>query len=68
MLCWRIKYDDDDVMIRYSLVLSTSADLRQGGADAESVSGVWIRTADPYDFQNLTLTSLSKDTSVIKLS
>jgi len=46
---------------------STSVDLRQGESDEdpEFVSGVQMRTSDPDDFQNLTGTFLSDDTSMI---
>ena len=46
------------------------SDVRQGecGLDPESVSEHGLQTPYPNSFQNLTGTSLSKDTSVIKFS
>ena len=41
---------------------SESADLLQDESGPELLSGVRVPTLDPVDFQNLTRTSLSKDT------
>ena len=49
---------------------SETTHVRQGesGPDPESISGVRIRTSGPYDFRNLTGTSLFQVTFVVKFS